>query len=150
MKKFLTLFALAGLTQVAHARDSSHFSCAGFLDSEAESGPDNYGFAVQLDESRGPVIEVGDDTIQTRVELLSVVWAGSLYQGKVLQNEEATFGAGRTKLANPTTGSYFFAGTYELNVKKNTLKLQGQVNLSPGEGEGQAVSTTLKCVNISN
>ncbi|HVJ65400.1 MAG TPA: hypothetical protein VM901_09105 [Bdellovibrionota bacterium] len=152
MKKFLTLFAIACLTQMAHARDSSHFSCAGFLDSAAESGPDNYGFAVQLDESRGPVIEVGDESIQTRDELLSVVWAGSLYQGRVRKNEEATFGEGRTKLENATTKKFFFAGTYALDVKKGTLKLEGGVNLSPNDkdSEVQKISTTLKCVDLSN
>lgn len=150
MKKLLTIVALAGICNFAQARDSTHYSCAGFMNPN-EPGPDNYGFTVLFDESRGPVIEKTGE--QTRVETLTAVFAGTLYQNDVIQTEK--YGQGTIKLIAPgKKNQVFFSGTYKLiqTDEATKLKLVGTINLVPSDSEStpEKINTVLDCVNLSN
>lgn len=147
MKAFIVLFAFAFASATAFARDSAHLICAGYL--AATPGPDNYGFAVQFDESRA-------DDGESRNEMLSTVWAGKLYQG-VRLNSNDDFGKNGTILMAAMAGknAIFYKGTY--NIIQNSknyrykLKLKGQLNTNPADVLSvQNVSTTLNCKDISN
>lgn len=149
MKTLFILFTLALTSIPALARDSSHLICAGFM--AATPGSDNYGFAVQFDESRA-------ESGESRNEMLSTVWAGKLYQGVRLNNND-DFGKNGTisMAAANSTSEIFFKGSYELIQSRASksypykLKLKGQMNLSPSDALSlQQVSTTLNCLDISN
>ena len=152
MKAFIVLFAFAVASAPALARDSAHLICAGYL--AAAPGLDNYGFAVQFDESRA-------DDGESRNEMLSTVWVGKLYQG-VRFNSNDDFGKNGTILmvAAVGTNTFFFNGTYNIIQSGNSsssknyrykMKLKGKLNTNPADVLSvQNVSTTLNCMDISN
>lgn len=148
MKTFIIFVVFAAASVPALARDSSHLICAGYM--AAAPSPDNYGFAVQIDESRA-------DDGASRNEMFSTVWAGNLYQG-VRLNSDDDFGKNGTILmtAADDTNVIFFKGSYNVIQSSSKkfrykLKLKGQLNTNPTDALSvQNVSTTLNCVDISN
>lgn len=147
MKNLFITAAILMISVPAIARDSSHFVCSGFMTSQP--GPDNYGISIQVDEYRAAY---GD----TRAELLSSVWAGNLYQGIRLNENNGIAFSGEIVMASKSNAKeVFYAGTYKLaqdTEGKYLLKLDGQLNLNPKDASllKETVSTTLPCVNISN
>jgi hypothetical protein len=147
MKSLSTLALALCFATPAFARDSSHLVCTGYESSKP--GPDNYGFAVQFDESRGPN---GDD----RLEVLSTVWAGALYQGSRVNTKDDFGQNGTITMVGADGKSVFYKGTY--NVVQNpkthayTMQLKGALSVDPTDTTiaPDAISTTLSCVNISN
>lgn len=129
----------------AFARDSTHLVCAGYMKETKYTDPDNYGISIIFDEARS-----GSDT---RAEMLSSVFAGELYQGI---KEDSNWGDRQdiTIAAKDDAKKIFFKGKYQviLNNKtgKSQLKLDGQLNLEADGSVGEAISTTLTCVDISN
>lgn len=144
MKKNIALLAsLLALSAPAFARDSVHLMCSGFM--SAQRGPDNYGFSIQFDEHRSGA---------GRVELLSAVWAGDLYQGSRATDGTELGKNGVIALrSKEDPRAVFFQGKYNL-VKKggvSQLALQGSMNLTPEDAAtAEAVTTTLRCVDLSN
>jgi hypothetical protein len=115
----------------------------------AKPDPDNYGIAIQFDEGRA-----SDGS--SRIEMLSSVWAGNLYQGRRL-NKIDGFGENGSIVmaAKEIPNEVFYKGSYNL-VKNNKtgeyqLQLRGMLTLEPGDSSSQEqISTSLRCVNISN
>lgn len=146
MKIALVLSLLCAVPAVA--RDSSHLICAGYM--TAEPGPDNYGFAVQFDESRARDGE-------SRLEVLSTVWAGNLYQGRRI-NSNHGFGENGTVVmtGKANANETLYNGSYNIIKDAKTgdyqLELKGDFNTTPGNSlpPVEQISTTLNCVNISN
>ena len=140
--KILSILAIITFTSIqAFARDSSHLVCAGYM--SAEPGPDNYGIAIHFDESRG-------NGGMSRIEVLSAVWAGDLYQGTRI-NESFQFGANGQVVMSLKNDSnkVFYKGAYNLVKKAGAtgydLQLKGELSLL-----GEKIDTTLSCVDISN
>jgi hypothetical protein len=149
MKSIFLVLAIVILSAVpALAHDSAHLVCMGYM--TATPGPNNYGISVQFDEMRA-----SDGA--SRVETLSSVWAGDLYQGSRL-NKTDGFGQNGTVVmtlkGNPKAA--FYKGSYNLvlldaETQKYDLQLKGQLNTVPSQPSmAEAVSTTLNCVNLSN
>ena len=146
MKSSLLLGLLLLATSApALARDSAHLVCTGYMTSKP--GPDNYGFAILFDDHRA---EDGEG----RLETLSTVWAGVLYQGADL-NHTGVFGHKRAVVvtASDDVGRVFFKGKYNLiqNPKTGAYKMQlnGKMTIAQSEPT-QSISTTLLCTDISN
>lgn len=115
----------------------------------SEPDPNNYGFAIQFDESRA----AGGSN---RLEMLSSIWVGNLYQGSRL-NEEDEFGKKGTVVmaAKDDPKKIFYKGAYNMIVNAKTgnydLELEGQLNLNPTDPSSfESISTKLQCIDISN
>ncbi len=147
MKNFLLLALLATTSIPAFARDSRHFVCTGFM--SAKPGPDNYGFAIQLDEGRA------SDGVG-RKEVLSSVWAGKLYQGSRLNKQLDVGQDGMIAMIAPgTKNKVFFTGHYNLMSDAKTatykLQLQGAFNTEPtNPASKESIATVLDCTDLSN
>ncbi len=129
----------------AFARDSAHLVCAGYMKQTKYVDPDNYGISIIFDEARS-----GADT---RAETLSSVFAGELYQGI---KADSNWGDKQEIMiaAKDDAKKVFFKGQYQVvsnnKTGKSQLKLDGQINLVADGSAGETISTTLKCVDISN
>jgi hypothetical protein len=148
MKAVLALIAVVVVSAPAFARDSSHLVCSGFMSSKA--GPENYGVSIQLDEGRA-----ADGT--SRVEMLSSVWAGDLYQGQRLNKNDGFGQMGIIVMADKTAlKNVYYKGAYDLlqdsKTGKFSLQLRGLMNLEPASPHQmyETIKTTLKCTDISN
>jgi hypothetical protein len=148
MKK--TLLASFGLLLVltgsALARDSAHYVCTGFIGEKS----DKYGIAIQFDEHRG-------HDGASRDEMLSAVWAGTLYQG-IRNNQNDDFGQNGKIAMIDSAKETFFKGKYNLVSKVKSdgdsawdLQLDGIFDLSPDGSESTPVKTSvlLSCIDIS-
>lgn len=149
MKKMLFLLTTVALFSAsAFARDSAHLVCTGYM--SATPGPNNYGISVQFDEMRAADGE-------NRVEMLSSVWAGDLYQGSRLNKTDGFGQNGMIVMSlKENSEAVFYKGSYNLvlldaKTQKYNLQLSGQLNTVPSEPSlAETVTTTLNCVNISN
>ena len=148
MKVTFALALLIAVSTPAFARDSSHLICAGYM--AAAPGPDNYGLSVQFDEARA---EDG----MNRLEILSSVWGGDLYQGSRLNINDG-FGENGTIIMaqKDDPKKSFYQGSYNVVQDATTgnyiLQLLGKLNLDPNDLSEipESISTTLPCINISN
>lgn len=147
MKSLFILGIFITFSATVFARDSSHLVCTGYMSSEPD--PNNYGFAVQFDESRSGA--------SNRLEMLSSIWGGNLYQGLRL-NKKDEFGKNGTVVmaAKEDSKKVFYKGAYNMikNAKTGNydLELLGQLNLDPTGPSSifESISTKLECVDISN
>jgi hypothetical protein len=145
MKTLITLALLFTFSAPAFARDSSHLVCSGFM--AAKPDPDNYGISVQFDEGRS-------DDGSSRLETLSSVWQGSLFQGSRVNSKDG-FGENGTitMAAKDDAKKIFYKGKYSLVAagKGYKLSLKGLLNVDPSDASSpETISTTLPCVDISN
>ena len=149
MKLLLALALTVAASTPALARDSSHLVCSGYM--AAKPGPDNYGISVNFDEGRA-----SDGS--ARLEMLSSIWAGDLYQGQRI-NTADDFGKNGTVVlaAKQDATRVFYKGDYNLikdgKTGKYALHLKGQMNLDPSDSSAasfEPISTALPCVDISN
>lgn len=149
IKILVAVASIAAASTPAFARDSKHLICAGYM--AAQPASDNYGIAVQFDEHRASDGE-------SRDEMLSTVWAGNLYQGTRLNKGDGLGKNGSIVMASKENSkNVFYEGTYSLvdggTAGKYKMRLNGKLNLDPESSsinEGENISTTLNCVDISN
>ena len=142
MKSLNLFFASLLCSLPALARDSSHLICAGPITAR-------YQIAVQFDEARA--------NGESRIEVLSSVWAGNLYQGSRI-NTGNGFGENGTVVmaAKNDPRKVFYRGRYNFVRDAESggykLQLKGKWNMSPVDSSApfEFISATLDCSDISN